>query len=176
MTFIPTTSAATTVAAAAAAAERKRRLQKEEEQMTRYRTEELEGWEFKIVRAATRKFRRPEVLQRVCEEEARAGWEMLEKFDDSRIRFKRRIDHRAEDRHHRERAGTLDRRGRHCRSVLRWGKRITSRRFGASARTMVSRSIPIPRPPVGGMPYSRALRKSSSMGWASASPCAAARR
>jgi len=99
MTFIPTTSAATTVAAPAAAAERKRRLQKEEEQMTRYRTEELEGWEFKIVRAATRKFRRPEVLQRVCEEEARAGWEMVEKFDDSRIRFKRPVERRSDDPH-----------------------------------------------------------------------------
>ena len=33
------------------------------------------------------------------DEEARAGWEMLEKFDDYRIRFKRRVENRTEDRH-----------------------------------------------------------------------------
>src|SRR4029079_15809494 len=47
------------------------------------------GWEFKIVRAHTAAFRKPEVMQRVCEEEARSGWELVEKFDDARIRFKR---------------------------------------------------------------------------------------
>jgi hypothetical protein len=97
MTFIPTTTTAT--AAAAAAAQRRRKLQREEEEMTRYQTDELEGWEFKIVRAATPKFRRPEVIQQVCEEEARAGWEMVEKFDDYRIRFKRPTERRADDPH-----------------------------------------------------------------------------
>jgi hypothetical protein len=98
MTFIPTTSA-TTAATAAAAAQRRRRLQREEEQMTRYQTDELEGWEFKIVRAVTRKFRRSEVIQQVCEEEARAGWELVEKFDDYRLRFKRPVERRADDPH-----------------------------------------------------------------------------
>jgi hypothetical protein len=29
----------------------------------------------------------------------RAGWELLEKFDDNRLRFKRRVDERKNDRH-----------------------------------------------------------------------------
>ena len=28
-------------------------------------------------------------MQQVCAEEARSGWELVEKFDDSRLRFKR---------------------------------------------------------------------------------------
>jgi len=55
------------------------------------------GWEFKIVRANTSYFKKPENLRRVVEEEARSGWEMVEKFDDQRIRFKRRIEKRKED-------------------------------------------------------------------------------
>ncbi len=38
------------------------------------------------------------------------------------------------------------------------GNRITSRMFGVSVRYMNSRSIPMPTPPVGGMPYSIARR------------------
>ena len=41
-------------------------------------------------------------------------------------------------------------------SGRRWGKRITSRIDGWLAKSMTSRSIPIPSPAVGGMPYSRA--------------------
>jgi hypothetical protein len=55
----------------------------------------------------------------------------------------------------------LDRRG---------GNRITSRIEGLSVNSMVMRSMPNPRPPVGGMPYSRARIQSSSMGCASSSP------
>ena len=47
-------------------------------------------------------------------------------------------------------------------SGLSIGKRITSRMFGWSVSTIISLSIPSPTPPVGGMPYSRARRKSSS--------------
>ena len=98
MTFIPTTVATTAGATAAAAAARRRRLQRiEEEQMTGYSKEDLEGWEFKIVRASSRKFRDPETVRQLCAEEAKAGWEMLEKFDDTRIRFKRSVEHRAHD-------------------------------------------------------------------------------
>ena len=75
----------------------KKHQQKEEEQMTGYHTDDLEGWEFKIVRAFMRKFRNPETIRKLCEEEAQAGWEMLEKFDDERIRFKRRIEKRSND-------------------------------------------------------------------------------
>jgi hypothetical protein len=51
----------------------------------------LIGWEFKIVRATSDLFREPAMLKRLCEEEAAAGWIMLEKLDDRRIRFKRPI-------------------------------------------------------------------------------------
>jgi hypothetical protein len=81
------------IAAAAAAEEKKRRqalLTAEEETMTGYTQGELEGeWEFKIVRSESRAFRRPEVLNQLIEEEAQAGWVLLEKLDDGRVRFKR---------------------------------------------------------------------------------------
>ena len=77
-------------AAAAAAAARIRALHEEEERLSAYSPDDLaKGWEFKIVRANTAAFRKSEVMQQVCDEEARAGWELVEKFDDSRLRFKR---------------------------------------------------------------------------------------
>lgn len=88
------------VATNAAAAERRRRilLEKEEEEMTQYTPDELNNdWEFKIVRANTPVFRKPKEMDRLLEEEARAGWIMLEKLDDSRIRFKRPRRARAQD-------------------------------------------------------------------------------
>nr|WP_290222878.1 hypothetical protein [Trichocoleus desertorum] len=51
----------------------------------------LMGWEFKIVRASRDLFRDPAVFQRMCQEESDAGWIMLEKLDDRRVRFKRPI-------------------------------------------------------------------------------------
>ncbi|MDY6936377.1 MAG: hypothetical protein SWY16_01820 [Cyanobacteriota bacterium] len=51
----------------------------------------LVGWEYKIVRAARDLFRDPAVLQKLRDEEAEAGWILLEKLDDRRIRFKRPI-------------------------------------------------------------------------------------
>lgn len=77
--------------------------QEEEERLTPYDpSENLESngkvnpehfhtqeWEYKIVRANTDLFRDGETLQQLCEEEAQAGWIMLEKLDDRRIRFKR---------------------------------------------------------------------------------------
>lgn len=79
------------VIAAAAAQKKRRRLMAEEEEMTRYTEKDLEeDWEFKIIRANTRAFANPATLRQVVEEEARAGWVLLEKFDDSRLRFKRR--------------------------------------------------------------------------------------
>lgn len=47
------------------------------------------GWEFKILRASRNLFQNPNILQRVCEEEAKAGWILLEKLDERRLRFKR---------------------------------------------------------------------------------------
>jgi hypothetical protein len=84
-------------AAAAAAAEAERRRQ-EEEEMTKYTDADLQGdWEFKIVRSNLASFKSPEVLQQVCAEEARAGWTLVEKFDNQRLRFKRPIAARAGD-------------------------------------------------------------------------------
>jgi hypothetical protein len=90
------------VAASAAAAQQKKRrrmrLEKEEESMTTYGQDELQGdWEFKIVRSESGAFRKPQVLSQLVEEEAQAGWVLLEKFDDNRVRFKRPRNARARD-------------------------------------------------------------------------------
>jgi hypothetical protein len=86
------------VVAAAAAAKRRRMMLAEEEDMARYTQDDLENnWEFKIVRSESGAFRKPEVLRKLIEEEARAGWVMLEKFDDRRIRFKRPRSARTRD-------------------------------------------------------------------------------
>ena len=87
------------VAVRSYAAEQIRQVaQREEEEMTQYSVEELaSGWEFKIVRANTPAFRSPRVLWRVCEEERRAGWILVEKFDNSRLRFKRLVSAKAGD-------------------------------------------------------------------------------
>lgn len=66
--------------------------------MTSYSDKELaEGWEFKILRSNTNVFRNPENLRRYLEEEGRAGWVLVEKFDDNRIRLKRPASARKED-------------------------------------------------------------------------------
>lgn len=58
--------------------------------MTGYTATDLDdGWEFKILRSATGAFKKPEFLQRALEEEGRAGWVMIEKFDSQRVRLKR---------------------------------------------------------------------------------------
>jgi hypothetical protein len=76
------------IAAAAAAAQRL--LRQEEEEMTTYSPKDLaEDWEFKILRAGTAVFRKPERLREILEEEKRGGWVLVEKFDDQRIRLKR---------------------------------------------------------------------------------------
>jgi hypothetical protein len=84
--------------AAAAAAEAARLQREEEEEMTPYREDELrDGWEFKILRSTTDTFRHPEKLRHVLEEEGRAGWVLVEKFDDQRLRLKRRSDAKDSD-------------------------------------------------------------------------------
>jgi len=76
--------------AAAAAARRRRAERQEEEQMTGYSATDLtDGWEFKILRSATGAFKKPDLLRQVLEEEGRAGWVMIEKFDAQRVRLKR---------------------------------------------------------------------------------------
>ena len=86
------------IAAAAAAAAQARRNE-EEEQMMAYSREELEqDWEFKIVRSNFNSFKKPHVRKNLCDEEARAGWIMVEKFDDGRVRFKRPAEAKKKDR------------------------------------------------------------------------------
>ena len=83
------------VAIMAAIAAKKR--QEQEESMVSYKSDDLNGWEFKIVRSNTGRFRNYEKVQQVVREESQAGWELVEKFDDSRLRFKRRVERRSGD-------------------------------------------------------------------------------
>lgn len=80
-------------AAAAAEAERQRQLE-EEETMPQ---DVGEDWEFKILRSATAAFRNPSHLREALEQEAQAGWTLLEKFDDQRLRLKRPTSARVHD-------------------------------------------------------------------------------
>jgi hypothetical protein len=76
------------IAAAAAAAQIQRQ---EEEALTPYSTKDLaEDWEFKILRSNFAAFRDPAKLRAVLDEESRGGWILVEKFDDQRLRLKRR--------------------------------------------------------------------------------------
>lgn len=84
--------------AAVEAAKKQRQLEEdEEEKMTNYNNSDMEKWEFKIVRSDSGAFRKPETLAALVEEEAQAGWEMLEKFDNNRVRFRRPVDARKRD-------------------------------------------------------------------------------
>jgi hypothetical protein len=74
--------------AAAAAAARVRR--EEEESMAGYTPEEMAaGWEFKFLRSATSRFKDPEFRRRSLADEGQAGWTLIEKFDNGRVRLKR---------------------------------------------------------------------------------------
>jgi hypothetical protein len=80
------------IAAAAAAKRKEFLLNMEEEEMTKYSPEELKDhWEFKIVRSNTGYFKDFNRLQEVINEEKRFGWIFIEKFDNFRLRFKRRV-------------------------------------------------------------------------------------
>lgn len=94
MSFVPGVGAATGAAAAAAA----RQMQMEEEEMTPYTREDLaEGWEFKILRSMSNAFGKPERLNQALQDESRAGWVLVEKFDNARIRLKRPATAKASD-------------------------------------------------------------------------------
>ena len=86
------------VAIHAATEQQRKKEAQEEEDMTRYSQNELDNdWEFKIVRSTFGAFRKSQVLQTLIEEEAQAGWEMVEKFDEYRVRFKRHRSARKKD-------------------------------------------------------------------------------
>lgn len=74
------------------------KLNHAEENMSAYSADDLDqDWEFKIVRSTTSAFRDAATLQKLIDEEAQSGWVMLEKFDDRRVRFKRRRSARSSD-------------------------------------------------------------------------------
>lgn len=56
-----------------------------------------EGWEFKILRSATSAFRDPARMREALEQEAKAGWTLVEKFDNQRLRLKRPASAKAGD-------------------------------------------------------------------------------
>lgn len=81
-----------------AAVEENEKRNREEEDMARYTHEELNGdWEFKILRSVTGAFKRSETLAAALDYEALGGWELLEKFDNGRVRLKRPASARAKD-------------------------------------------------------------------------------
>ncbi len=81
-----------------AANEQRRKIEQEEEEMTKYTSEDLDhNWEFKIIRSTYPAFRKPGIFQALLEEESLAGWELVEKLDDRRVRFKRRRETRQRD-------------------------------------------------------------------------------
>lgn len=83
-------SGAAAGAGGAAAAAAIAAMQREEEQETSYMPNDLDGdWEFKILRSNTGAFRKPETMREALREEAAAGWVLLEKLDNSRLRLKR---------------------------------------------------------------------------------------
>jgi len=85
-------------ASASAAAAVRRRMEQEEEEMTPYPPQDLSSdWEFKILRSVTGTFGKPEKLKEALNQEARAGWALVEKFDNSRIRLKRPASARSGD-------------------------------------------------------------------------------
>ena len=66
--------------------------------MTPYSASDLSGdYEFKILRSATGGFRKAEKLREALDAEAVAGWTLVEKFDNSRLRLKRPASYRAAD-------------------------------------------------------------------------------
>src|SRR5262245_55839418 len=77
--------------------EERRRQDEEEEVLTGYSEDDLaQDWQFKIVRGD---FRSLEKVQAVMDEQAAWGWVFVEKFDATRIRFKRPADEMANDAH-----------------------------------------------------------------------------
>lgn len=85
-----------TAAAAAAAAARRRREQ-EEEEVTLMNTDPSGAVEYKIIRSATGAFKDPAKFRAALDEEARAGWELVEKLDNSRARLRRSTECRKRD-------------------------------------------------------------------------------
>jgi hypothetical protein len=84
-------------AAAAAASAKRKRDQEEEDEVTPFNSDPSGAVEYKILRSVTSAFKKPEKFRAALEEEARAGWELVEKLDNSRVRLRRSIEWRQRD-------------------------------------------------------------------------------
>lgn len=82
------------MSATVAAAVALQRMIEEEEEMTKYTNADLDGWEFKILRSASGAFNSAQEFNKALQEESVHGWELVEKFDNYRIRLKRRVETR----------------------------------------------------------------------------------
>src|SRR4051812_16715241 len=71
--------------------------QEEEEEVTPMNSDPSGAVEYKILRSITGAFRKPEKFRAALDEEAQAGWELVEKLDDKRIRLRRSIAWREKD-------------------------------------------------------------------------------
>lgn len=83
--------------AGAAAAARRRQNYEEEEEVTPMNSDPSGAFEYKIIRSITNAFRTPAFFQQTLQEEAQAGWQLVEKLDDGRVRLRRSIDWRSKD-------------------------------------------------------------------------------
>jgi hypothetical protein len=84
-------------AGAAAAAAARRRREQEEEEVTLMNTDPTGAVEYKIIRSATGAFKDPAKFRAALDEEARAGWDLVEKLDNSRARLRRSTECRKRD-------------------------------------------------------------------------------
>ncbi|MEK6259373.1 MAG: hypothetical protein AABP62_12220 [Planctomycetota bacterium] len=65
--------------------------------MTLMNTDPSGAVEYKIMRSVTGAFKDPAKFRAALDEEARAGWELVEKLDDSRARLRRSTECRKRD-------------------------------------------------------------------------------
>ncbi len=86
-----------TTAATAAAAAAARRRREEEEEMTLMNTDPSGAVEYKIIRSATGAFKDAAKFRAALDGEAPAGWELVEKLDNSRARLRRSTECRKRD-------------------------------------------------------------------------------
>ena len=61
-----------------------------------FQSQETE-WEYKILVSHTGSFKKQEAMQQALEEEGPAGWVLMEKFDNKRLRLKRPVSARDRD-------------------------------------------------------------------------------
>lgn len=80
-------SSAASSTAAIIAAQKALQDRDEEENMTKYN--DKGKFEYKILRSATNSFKDSSIFKKVLDEESENGWELVEKFDNARIRLRR---------------------------------------------------------------------------------------